>query len=98
MMELTVSSPARRFLSEYWNESGDIYLNSFEEALELFRKSMSGKEEAVFLEELHRLASSGLLGDVDSSEGFKFWDSLGGRALTEQEYRSAVKALTKRQP
>ena len=90
MSEASRITPFQRFMSEYWTETGDLYLGSFERALDLFWSHSTESERDHFLVELEEVGQSGLIGDVDTLAGASFWDALGGRALTKREYMTAL--------
>ena len=86
-------TPFQVFISSFWNEAGDLYLGNFEKALNLFLSYADQEQRREFLRELEEVGRRGLVGDITSPEGRKYWTSLGGRALGKQEYMLALRAL-----
>ena len=86
-------TPFQVFMSSFWNEAGDLYLGSFENALDRFLQYADQEQRQEFLRELEEVGRSGLIGDVSSAIASKFWGSLGGRALGKQEYMLALRKV-----
>ena len=86
-------TPFQVFMSSFWNEAGDLYLGNFEKALNLFLQYADQEQRLEFVRELEEVGRSGLVGDLTSPKGREFWSSLGGRALSKQEYMLALRTL-----
>ena len=81
------------FMSSFWNEAGDLYFGSFENALDRFLQYADQEQRQEFLCELEEVGRSGLIGDISSPKGREYWSSLGHRALSKQDYMLALKTL-----
>jgi hypothetical protein len=86
-------TPFQVFMSSFWNEAGDLYFGSFESALNRFLQYADQEQRQEFLRELEEVGRSGLIGDITSPRGSKFWSSLGDRALSKQEYMVALRTV-----
>ena len=86
-------TPFQVFMSSFWNEAGDLYLGRFENALSRFLQYAHQEQRQEFLRELEEVERSGLIGDITSSKGSKYWNALGGRALSRQDYMVALRTL-----
>lgn len=81
------------FMSSFWNEAGDLYLGDFESALNRFLEYADHEQRQEFVQELEEVGRSGLVGDINTSKGREYWSSLGGRALSKQDYMLALRTL-----
>jgi len=86
-------TPFEVFMSSFWNEAGDLYLGSFENALNRFLQYADQEQRQEFLRELEEVGRSGLVGDATSLKGLKFWGALGDRTLSKQKYMLALRTL-----
>jgi hypothetical protein len=86
-------TPFRVFMSSFWNEAGDLYLDDFEKALNRFLQYTDQEQRQEFLRELEQIGRKGLIGDISSPEARDYWGSLGDRALNKQEYMLALRTL-----
>jgi hypothetical protein len=86
-------TPFQVFMSSFWNEAGDLYLGSFENALNRFLSYADQEQRREFVRELEEVGRRGLVGDITTPNGRKYWSSLGGRALSKQEYMLALRTL-----
>jgi hypothetical protein len=84
------------FMSSFWNADGDLYLGSFENALNRFLQYADDDQRQEFLSELKEVGRSGFIGDIASPKAREFWGSLGDRALSKQEYMLALRTLSGR--
>jgi hypothetical protein len=86
-------TPFQVFMSSFWNEAGDLYLGSFETALNRFLQYADQDQRKEFIRELEEVGRSGLVGDMTTPRGREYWSSLGDRALSKQEYMLALRML-----
>ena len=91
-------TPFQVFMSSFWNEAADLYLDNFEKALNRFLQYADQEQRQEFLRELEEVGRKGLIGDITSPEGSKYWGSLGDRALSKQEYMLALRTLAGSRP
>lgn len=87
-------TPFQVFMSSFWNEAGDLYLETFENALHRFLQYADKEQRREFLSELEEVGRKGLVGDITSPDAAAYWSSLGGRALSKQEYMLALGILS----
>jgi hypothetical protein len=82
------------FMSSFWHADADLYLGSFENALNCFLQYADYDQRQEFLRELEDVGQSGFIGDITSPTAREFWGSLRDRALSKKEYMLALRALS----
>ena len=87
-------TPFQVFMSSFWNAEGDLYVGSFENALNRFLRYADQEQRQEFVRELVEVGRCGLVGDLTTPEGCEYWNSLGGRVLSKQEYMLALRMVT----
>lgn len=96
VIDPTGLGPFKTLMSDFWNESGDIYLGSFANALNRYCDYLRDEDLRRLIEEFHIVEESGLLGDIKSPAGVLFWSQLGDRALMPDEFVEGLEILNRR--